>query len=403
MAVHLGLARHVGRLPRAQRSERRARRQQPWRPAPAPTSGTRSGSRAYVHYISLWARRFLRRHRPGRGRPRCGRGRAALRGPSATSARTSGRRTRSTRTSRAPYVAEPFRVPDCTIEVDGACAVVVSDLDAARDLAQPPVVLEGAAYARRPGAGPRHGRLDVLGRPVAQLHVPPARADLWGSAGHVARRRRAGRDLRLLHEHRADGPRGSRARRSGWCAASSCAAGDLPTNTHGGLLAEGYLHGMNTVAEAVLQLQGRAGTAHGRHARDLRRHVRRADGRLGARAGGRSVIPPAGDVDAEPFWAALADGTLLVSVCESCGHRWLPPLATCPRCASRVAHERRRCRRPARSTRGRSSTAPPTLRTQARCRTPSGWSSSPTAHASTGASSASRTTTCARASRSRCG
>jgi acetyl-CoA acetyltransferase len=30
-------------------------------------------------------------------------------------------------------------------------------------------------------------------------------------------------------------------------------------NTHGGLLSEGYLHGMNTVAEAVLQLQGRAG------------------------------------------------------------------------------------------------------------------------------------------------
>jgi len=31
----------------------------------------------------------------------------------------------------------------------------------------------------------------------------------------------------------------------------------LPVNTHGGLLAEGYLHGMNTVGEAVLQLQGR--------------------------------------------------------------------------------------------------------------------------------------------------
>jgi acetyl-CoA acetyltransferase len=42
-------------------------------------------------------------------------------------------------------------------------------------------------------------------------------------------------------------------------------AGTLPCNTHGGLLAEGYLHGMNTVAEAVLQLQGRAGsrTVHG--------------------------------------------------------------------------------------------------------------------------------------------
>jgi acetyl-CoA acetyltransferase len=35
--------------------------------------------------------------------------------------------------------------------------------------------------------------------------------------------------------------------------------GALPVNTHGGLLAEGYLHGMNTVAEAALQVQGRGG------------------------------------------------------------------------------------------------------------------------------------------------
>jgi len=42
--------------------------------------------------------------------------------------------------------------------------------------------------------------------------------------------------------------------------------GALPVNTHGGLLAEGYLHGMNTVAEAVLQIQGRCG------ARQVARH-----------------------------------------------------------------------------------------------------------------------------------
>ena len=35
--------------------------------------------------------------------------------------------------------------------------------------------------------------------------------------------------------------------------------GELPVNTHGGLLAEGYLHGMNTLTEAVLQVQGRGG------------------------------------------------------------------------------------------------------------------------------------------------
>src|SRR6202012_2058858 len=35
--------------------------------------------------------------------------------------------------------------------------------------------------------------------------------------------------------------------------------GTLPVNTNGGLLAEGYLHGMKTVAEAVLKIQGRCG------------------------------------------------------------------------------------------------------------------------------------------------
>ena len=34
--------------------------------------------------------------------------------------------------------------------------------------------------------------------------------------------------------------------------------GSLPVNTNGGLLSEGYLHGANTLAEAVLQLQHRS-------------------------------------------------------------------------------------------------------------------------------------------------
>jgi len=47
------------------------------------------------------------------------------------------------------------------------------------------------------------------------------------------------------------------------------------------------------------------------------------------------MIPPAGDVDAAAFWSALDRGTLLVSACDACGNRWLPPLASCPRCGSR--------------------------------------------------------------------
>jgi uncharacterized OB-fold protein len=47
------------------------------------------------------------------------------------------------------------------------------------------------------------------------------------------------------------------------------------------------------------------------------------------------MIPPVGDADAAAFWDALDEGVLLVSVCGACANRWLPPLATCPRCASR--------------------------------------------------------------------
>jgi hypothetical protein len=46
------------------------------------------------------------------------------------------------------------------------------------------------------------------------------------------------------------------------------------------------------------------------------------------------MLPPARDADAAEFWSALDRGTLLVSVCGACGKRWLPPLATCPRCGS---------------------------------------------------------------------
>ena len=46
------------------------------------------------------------------------------------------------------------------------------------------------------------------------------------------------------------------------------------------------------------------------------------------------ILAPVGDPDAEHFWTALDEGTLSVSACRSCGRRWLPPMATCPRCGS---------------------------------------------------------------------
>ena len=37
--------------------------------------------------------------------------------------------------------------------------------------------------------------------------------------------------------------------------------GSLPCNTNGGLIGEGYIHGLNLTAEAIRQLRGKAATA----------------------------------------------------------------------------------------------------------------------------------------------
>lgn len=255
MAVHLGLVRHVV-VYRALNGRSGARVGTNRAPGPATDFRYPVGLTAYVHYISLWARRFL--IETGQTEADLGavavaqrrwaerNERAYLRAPHSLEAHLA-----------ASYVAEPFRVPDCTIEVDGACAVVVTTLDAARDLARPPVVLQGAAYAAGRGAGLDMGD-SLFWHDLSRNYTSLLAGDLWGSAGL----RPSDVDVAEIYDCFTStvlmGLEGlGLAERGG--------AGDfvrrdaLPVNTNGGLLAEGYVHGMNTVAEAVLQMQHRAG------------------------------------------------------------------------------------------------------------------------------------------------
>jgi acetyl-CoA acetyltransferase len=255
MAVHLGMARHVVVF-RALNGRSGARVGTNRVPGPGTDFRYPVGLTAYVQYIALWARRFLietgqtetdlaavavaQRTYAERNE------RAYLRTPHSIDAHFA-----------APYVAEPFRVPDCTIEVDGACALVVSTLGDARDLAQPPILLQGAAYAAGAGSGLDMGDSmfwDDLSRNYTSLLA----ADLWGSAGLAP----ADVDVAEIYDCFTStvlmGLEGlGLAARGG--GGDLVRSGRLAVNTHGGLLAEGYLHGMNTVAEAVLQLQGRSG------------------------------------------------------------------------------------------------------------------------------------------------
>jgi len=255
MAVHLGLARHVV-VYRALNGRSGARVGTNRAPGPATDFRYPVGLTAYVHYISLWARRFL--IETGQTEEDLAavavaqrvwaeqNDRAYLRAPHSVEAHLA-----------APYVAEPFRVPDCTIEVDGACAMVVTTLENARDLAPPSVVLQGSGYAAGRGAGLDMGDSlfwDDLSRNYTSLLAD----DLWGSAELAP----SDVDLAEIYDCFTStvlmGLEGLRlAERGG--AGDFVRRGALPVNTNGGLLSEGYLHGMNTVAEAVLQLQGRGG------------------------------------------------------------------------------------------------------------------------------------------------
>jgi acetyl-CoA acetyltransferase len=155
------------------------------------------------------------------------------------------------------WIAEPLRLFDCCLETDAAIALIVTSADRARDLPQPPVLISAA------GTGGGHSLLSDA-RPdwsiSAAADLAPrlyAAADIGPDGIDVAELYDAFSPLVLmqLEDYRL-APRHGAAE---FVASGATAlGGSLPTNTHGGHLSEGYLHGLNHVAEAVIQLRGHA-------------------------------------------------------------------------------------------------------------------------------------------------
>jgi acetyl-CoA acetyltransferase len=222
------------------------------------------GFNAYPLYVAMWARRYM--IETGATEEDLGAVVMRQRDHAAKNDRALYREPLSLEAYlAAPFVAEPFRVPDCAAEVDGACALLLTSLDRARALRRTPVVIQGAAYARGRRSGLDTGDA-MLWEDYSRNAISHLAEDLWSSA------ELGPRDMDLAEVYdcfsssvlfaleglglAGRGEAGALVR-----SGATGPGGSLPVNTHGGLLCEGYIHGMNTLVEGVLQVQGQAGAS----------------------------------------------------------------------------------------------------------------------------------------------
>ncbi|WP_435769627.1 thiolase C-terminal domain-containing protein [Nocardioides sp. SYSU DS0651] len=157
-------------------------------------------------------------------------------------------------------LSDPLRLFDYCLETDGACAVVVTSTERARDLASVPVPI--VSVAQGTGAGVQPGLMfPALLRPSITTWPSAAAARTLFARGGVAP---ADIDVAQVYdcftittliqlEDYGFVPRGEAARLS---EEQLSVGGLLPINTSGGHLSEAYIHGMNHVVEGVRQIRG---------------------------------------------------------------------------------------------------------------------------------------------------
>jgi acetyl-CoA acetyltransferase len=159
------------------------------------------------------------------------------------------------------WISEPLRLLDCTLDTDGACAAIVVSAEKAKTLNAAPVYIAAAAQ----GTGSRTEMMTSYQRAsLARLEEAEAVArELY----RVAEMTPA--DVRMVQIYDHFTPFVLMALEAYGLAKPGNAPelfregrleldGDMPMNTHGGHLGEGYLHGFGHIVEAVRQLRGTA-------------------------------------------------------------------------------------------------------------------------------------------------
>lgn len=164
----------------------------------------------------------------------------------------------------SPINVTPLRRHDCCVNVDGAVAIIVTSVERAKDLKQRPAYISGVAQGMSTNGEQMTSfyREDITGYPEIEAYgkklfkmagVTPKDIDVaqfydafsseipvqLEALGFVGK----GEGVDFIeggHRIRPDG--------------------ELPINTSGGLMSEGYIHGMNLIVEGVRQIRGTSTT-----------------------------------------------------------------------------------------------------------------------------------------------
>jgi acetyl-CoA acetyltransferase len=160
------------------------------------------------------------------------------------------------------WIVEPvLRLLDCCQESDGGVALVITTPERARDLPNPPVVIRGIVDSNlRDG----HVMFNYYQDDLARYEESERASErLWALSGVGPSQI----DVATIYENFSpmvfltlEG--------YGFCGPGEARdfirdghieiGGTLPVNTHGGLLGEAYIHGMNNILEGVRQIRGTA-------------------------------------------------------------------------------------------------------------------------------------------------
>ncbi|MEE4660360.1 MAG: lipid-transfer protein [Halieaceae bacterium] len=159
-------------------------------------------------------------------------------------------------------IADPLCLYDFCQETDGGCAILITSAERARDLKQKPAIIRGITQASTRGQEQMtsYYRSELISLPEMEMAAQRAYAmaglgpeDIDAASLYDAFSSeiimqlesfgfaKPGEGVELVREGALD------------------IDGRLPNNTHGGLLSEAYIHGMNNIAEAARLIRGESG------------------------------------------------------------------------------------------------------------------------------------------------